>query len=125
MKGLADNPGIVLRHLGRKQTGIRQVAVCQISDLSEHLINGQDERRAEMLIILCHIVGILEYPSDVGDARRKEMFGLVLAEKNDRRCGDLSTDANLRFIQKSEIVPLVHFGSQGGGFLLVLLTSKG
>ena len=78
-----------------------------------------------MLIILCHIVGILEYPSDAGDARRKEVFGFVLSQKNDRRCGDLSTDANLRLVQKSEVVPPVHFGSQVGVFLLVLLTSKG
>src|SRR2546427_12690744 len=104
MKGLADNPGIVLRHLGRKQTGIRQVAVCQISDLCEHLISGQDERWAEMLIILCHIVGILEYPSDAGDARRKEVIGFGLSHKDDARWGDLSSDANLRLVQKSRLV---------------------
>lgn len=49
MKGVPDNPGIVLRDFHGEEAGIGHIAVSKVAKFSKYPIHRQDQRQTEVL----------------------------------------------------------------------------
>ncbi len=95
---LSDNPWVILRYWGWKQSAVRHIFERYFSDPLEKRIGGQEQWQTEMLSTDGPVCSIMKNPTDFDISRGQEMCRFITAKQQQRGMGYMALFRDAGFI---------------------------
>ena len=109
MQGLADNPGIVLRHRNRKKSAVGHILHRDVPDRLKQLLGSQQQGQTEVPTADNPVLFVTQIPTDLCVRRSQEMRRLITTKQEEGRTGQTSLFGDVSLIEESADIPLQGF----------------